>query len=196
MLHTLRLFLLAGGTLLLAACSVFRPAPPVYTNPDLPTRWEAEGKAAVRTTERGANVYFTWTQDGEDYRIIVRGPLGLGRAELNGRPGEVRLQADNLKNEVSARSLEDLLEMTTRRRAPVSHILHWMKAEAATPAARATRDAEGKLTRLKEDDWTIHYLEWSKEAPNLPRRLTIEGPDGKATVVIGLWRLNLEPVDP
>ncbi len=182
--------LLLAGSLLLAGCAS-RPTT-VWTNPALPRHWEAEGKAAVRTQKRGGNLYFTWTQTGEAYRIIVRGPLGLGRAELNGQPGEVRLQADNLKQEVSASSLEDLLEMTTQRRAPVSHALHWIKAEPGSPRALVERGPDGKLTRIREDGWTIDYLEWSEEAPNLPRKLVLEGPEGRATVIIGLWRLTPE----
>jgi outer membrane lipoprotein LolB len=180
--------------LLLSACSVFRTTPPVYTNPDLPQKWEAEGKAALRTANKGIHIYFTWTQDGDSYRIIVRGPLGLGRAELNGKPGEVSVQSDRLQNELRSDTLENLLETATGKRAPISHALHWLKAEAATPHAKASHDSNGKLTRLKEDGWTVDYLEWSKEAPNLPRRLIVEGPEGKATVVIGLWRLNLDPI--
>lgn len=176
--------------LLLTACA---SRPPVYTNPHLPPQWEAEGKAAVRGPERGTNVYFTWTQQGERYRIVVRGPLGLGRAELLGEPGQVRVTADNLPEEVSAGSLEELLEKTTRRQAPVSHALHWMRAEPATPRAALSRDPDGRLRQIREDGWTVDYLEWSPEAPNLPRKLTVQGPDGQATVVIGLWRLNLTP---
>lgn len=189
----MRLLVLVSSLSLLSACSVFRTAPPVYTNPDLPRQWEAEGKAALRSANKGVHIYFTWHQDDEQYRIIVRGPLGLGRAEINAKPGEVRIESDRLKQEVSADSLENLIGKLTGRRVPASHALHWMKAEAATPEARVSRDMAGKLTRIKEDGWTIHYLEWSKEAPNLPRRLTVEGPEGKATVVIGLWRLRLDP---
>ncbi len=190
LLARLVLCLLLTGSVLLSGCAS-RPAP-VWTNPALPERWEAEGKAAVRTANRGGNIYFTWTQKGEDYRIIVRGPLGLGRAELNGRPGTVRLQADNLASEVSASSLEELLELTTKRRAPVSHALHWIKAEPGSAKAELEYGPDGKLTRIKEEGWTIDYLEWSEEAPRLPRKLTLEGPEGKATVIIGLWRLTAE----
>ncbi|MGH8493011.1 MAG: lipoprotein insertase outer membrane protein LolB [Moraxellaceae bacterium] len=182
--------LLFAGSVLLAGCAS-RPTT-IWTNPALPERWEAEGKAAVRTQTRGGNIYFTWTQRGEDYRIIVRGPLGLGRAELNGRPGEVRLQADNLKQEVSASSLEELLETTTKHRGPVSAALHWIKAEPGSAKAIVERRPDGKLSRIKEEGWTVDYLEWSEEAPNLPRKLTLEGPEGKATVIIGLWRLTPE----
>lgn len=190
-MQRLRAALLAAPLLLTACAS--RPPVPVYTNPVLPLYWEAEGKAAVRTQDRGTNLYFTWTQHGPDYRIVVRGPLGLGRAELQGRPGLVRLNADGMENEVSASSPEELLEMTTRRQAPVSHALHWMKAEPATARARIVRDAQGRPLQIKEDGWTVDYLEWSEEAPLLPRRLTLAGPDGRATVVIGLWRLHLDP---
>lgn len=184
---------LSAGAGLVGCAS--RPPQPVYTNPVLPAHWEAEGKAAVRNDKRGSNLYFTWTQSGADYRIIVRGPLGLGRAELNGRPGEVRLLADGMEKEVSASSPEELLEMVVRRRAPVSHALHWMKAEPATARARITRDELGRPQRIREDGWTVDYLEWSEEAPRLPRRLSVEGPDGRATVVIGLWRLHLADTD-
>lgn len=191
----LRAALLAAPLALGLAGCASRPAAPVYTNPVLPQHWEAEGKAAVRNDKRGTNLYFTWTQSGPDYRLIVRGPLGLGRAELNGRPGAVRLMADGMEQEVSASSPEELLEMVTRRRAPVSHALHWMKAEPATARARITRDAQGRPQQIREDGWTVDYLEWSEEAPLLPRRLTVQGPDGRATVVIGLWRLHLAPAD-
>lgn len=176
--------------LLLGACASRAPQP-VYTNPVLPLHWEAEGKAAVRNAERGTNLYFTWTQHGTDYRLVVRGPLGLGRAELQGRPGAVRLLADGMASEVSASSPEELFEMLTRRRAPVSSALHWMKAEPAGARARIERDPEGRPLVIREDGWTVRYLEWSEEAPRLPRRLTVEGPDGRATVVIGEWRLHL-----
>lgn len=183
---------LLAAPLLLTACAS-RPPVPVYTNPVLPVYWEAEGKAAVRAQDRGTNLYFTWTQNGPDYRIVVRGPLGLGRAELLGRPGLVRLNADGMDQEVSASSPEELLEMMARRQAPVSHALRWMKAEPATARARIVRDTQGRPLQIKEDGWTIDYLEWSEEAPLLPRRLTVQGPDGRATVVIGLWRLTLDP---
>lgn len=186
-LPPLRLTLVLLLALLLGACAS-RPVA-VWTNPSLPAKWEAEGKAAVRTPERGSNIYFTWSQDGPDYRIIVRGPLGLGRAELNGKPGQVSLVADNLKQEVSAGSLEELLEKTTKRRAPVSHALHWLRAEPGSAKAELVRGQDGKLTEIREDGWTIRYLEWSEEAPNLPRKLTLSGPEGSATVIIGLWRL-------
>lgn len=186
-----RIAALGAASLVLAACAS-RPVT-VYTNPTLPEHWEAEGKAAVRGKDRGTNVYFTWTQSGPAYQIIVRGPLGLGRAEVRGQPGLVRLNADNLEQEVSANSLEELLEITTHRQAPVSHALHWIRAEPATPAAEISRTPDGKLLQIKEAGWTIDYLEWSQEAPNLPRRLTLQGPEGQATVVIGLWRLDLTP---
>jgi len=184
-----RLAALGAASLFLAACAS-RPVT-VWTNAALPAHWEAEGKAAVRTGDRGANVYFTWTQSGPAYRIVVRGPLGLGRAEVQGQPGLVRLSGDNVAGEVSAGSLEELLEITTRRQAPVSHALHWLKAEPATAAAELSHGPDGKLLQIREAGWTIDYLEWSPEAPKLPRRLTLQGPEGRATVVIGLWRLNL-----
>jgi outer membrane lipoprotein LolB len=179
----------AGLVLFLSACAS-RPPQPVYTNPNLPAHWEAEGKAAVRSKDRGGNVYFTWTQRGDDYHIILRGPLGLGRAELTGTPGEVTLTADNIEK-VSAGSLEEIVQTVTRRHAPVSNILHWIKAEPATPGAEINRDANGKISQIIEDGWTVNYIEWSAEAPNLPRKLTLAGPDGQATVIIGQWRLNL-----
>lgn len=190
-LRSLLMLLTVAGVAMLAGCAS-RPTA-VYTSPTLPERWEAEGKAAVRLQDKGSNVYFTWTQHGERYRIVVRGPLGLGRAELTGQPGLVTLNADNLDREVSASSLEELFEITTQRQAPVSHVLQWLLARPATETARVRRGPDGKLLQIQEAGWTIDYLEWSEEAPHLPRRLRAQGPEGQATVVIGLWRLQLGP---
>lgn len=186
------LFLFLSFSLFLGGC-VTRPIA-VWTNPGLPEHWEAEGKAAVRTAQRGGNIYFTWTQSGPDYHIVVHGPLGMGRAELTGAPDQVTLAGDNMQT-VSAGSLEDLLEITLHRRAPLSHALHWIRAEPGSPQADVQRGPDGKLTQIKEDGWTIKYLEWSEEAPNLPRKLTLAGPEGQATVIIGLWRLRPDAAD-
>ena len=192
LLQSWRLATRLGALLLFVSVSacVNRPTV-VWTNPGLPEHWEAEGKAAVRTDKRGGNIYFTWTQDGPNYHIVVRGPLGMGRAELTGSPEQVSLRADNLQP-ISAHSLEDLLEITAHRRAPLSHALHWIRAEPGSTKANLQYGPDGKLTRLQEDGWTINYLEWSEEAPNLPRKLTLSGPEGQATVIIGQWRLTPE----
>ncbi|HET8730031.1 MAG TPA: lipoprotein insertase outer membrane protein LolB [Moraxellaceae bacterium] len=191
MRHFLHRVAIMAVPLLLGACAT-HPTGPVYTNPVLPAHWEAEGKAAVRGHDHGTNLYFTWTQTGDTYHIVVRGPMGLGRAELNGAPGIVTLTADGQDQDISATSPEELLERTTHHQAPVSHAMHWMKAEPATAHAQIERDAQGRPRQIREDNWTVDYLEWSEEAPLLPRRLTLEGPDGRATVVIGLWRLHID----
>jgi outer membrane lipoprotein LolB len=175
--------------LLLAACASHPPRP--SSSQTMPGYWEAEGRAAVRAGEKGGSLYFTWTQTGDAYHIIVRGPLGLGRAELFGVPGLVTFS--NGQQEVSASSPEELLEKMAHREAPVSHAVHWLKAEPATAAALVTRGPDGKVREIKEDGWTVDYVDWSQEAPDLPHKFTLRGPDAQATVIVGLWRLAPPP---
>ena len=122
----------------------------------------------------------------------MRGPLGLGHAELTGEPGQVTLSSGD--TEVSADSPEDLLEKVAHRSAPVSYAMHWIKAEPASAAAEITRGPDGRLRQIREDGWTVDYVDWSEEAPALPHKLTISGPEAQATVIIGLWRLNPAPI--
>ena len=99
----------------------------------------------------------------------------------------------NGQEEVSASSPEELLEKMAHREAPVSHAVHWLKAEPATAAAEVTRGPDGKVREIREDGWTVDYVDWSREAPDLPHKFTLHGPDAQATVIVGLWRLAPPP---
>ncbi|MDP2226750.1 MAG: lipoprotein insertase outer membrane protein LolB [Moraxellaceae bacterium] len=179
-----RLVPLLLTALLISGCLSRPPAP---TSLQGLTHWQAEGKIGLRSASGGGNFLFVWRQDGERYRLALSGPLGVGRSELDVGPNGVVLHHAEL-GELTAASPEALLEQTTGHRAPVSLLAHWIKAEAASPAATLLRSDEGVLLHIKEEGWTAEFAEWQPGSSRLPRRILITGPDTRLTVFISGWQ--------
>lgn len=188
MLRALLLLLTLSG---LAGCAIQPPAPVIADTARM-THWQAEGKMGVRVADRGGNLYFTWSQNGELYTLALSGPLGAGRTELNGSPGGVILRNGDL-GEISASSPEVLLEAVTGYSAPVSYLAHWLKAEPATREAQVERGTDGRTLRIAEDGWIASFPVWDEAYPGLPRKILVTGPDTRLTVVISRWLPGAEP---
>lgn len=189
----LRLLLILAMAMLSACAS--RPLAPITLDPATLTHWQAEGKMGLRVADRGGNLSFTWSQEGESYTLALSGPLGAGRTELAGSPDGVILRNGEL-GELSASSPEVLLEAVTGYSAPVSYLAHWLKAKAATTGARIERDTEGRPLQIAEDGWIASFPLWDEMHPGLPRKILITGPDTRLTVVILRWQTGTPDTTP
>lgn len=170
---------------LLSGCGLHPPV--TVADPARLSHWLAEGKMGLRVADRGGNLYFSWLQEGTRYTLTLSGPMGAGRTELVGRPGEVTLRNGDI-DDITASSPEILLEAVTGYSAPVSHLAHWLKAQPATLEARIERDTEGRAREIVEDGWTATFTTWDDTYPTLPRKILITGPETRLTVVITGWQ--------
>ncbi|MGD2074389.1 MAG: lipoprotein insertase outer membrane protein LolB [Gammaproteobacteria bacterium] len=155
------------------------------------TRWQVQGRVAVRAGDEGWSANFDWHQQGEEYRIRLRGPFGQGAVELHGNAQGVWLRHAEGKR-VFARDPETLVEQETGWRLPVSGLRSWLLGlPAAEVQADYQWDAQGTLVQIEQAGWHIDYNRYQQSGPlRLPARLRLERDSLKLRFVIDNWRLS------
>ena len=150
--------------------------------------WAFRGRIAVKAGDEGFNGKFDWTQDGDAFSATVGGPLGVGRVRIAGDGRGVVLTD---KDGVATR-LEDA-EQELRWRygwtIPVDSLRYWALGipDPGVPASTEL-DADGRLARLEQGDWTVvisRYREAGGE--EMPRILTATSSDTRVRMVIDRW---------
>jgi outer membrane lipoprotein LolB len=186
--------------LLLAGCATRAPLPaPAAESAWLAhraalqalTHWQVQGRVAVRAGEEGWNAHFDWQQQGEDYRIRLRGPFGQGAVELHGNAGGVWLKHSD-RPEVFARDPETLLERETGWRLPVAGLSAWLRGlPVAELHADYQWDAHGALVEINQDGWHIDYARYQQNgALRLPVRVRLERDALQVRFVIDSWQTS------
>lgn len=156
--------------------------------------WRLNGRAAIKTAERGGNVHVDWQQHGpETYRITLSAPVtrqswrldvDRGMATVSGLPDGPLSGPDAAK----------LLLHATGWQLPLEPLRAWlMGLPAAAPPARAYMfdgdAASSGLVGLEQDGWRIRFQH--DDGQSLPRRIDAESDDGRASV-----RLIVESREP
>ena len=52
-----------------------------------------QGKIGVRTPQQSGSAFFTWAQQQDEFDIELTGILGVGKTQIQGKPGEVTLNS-------------------------------------------------------------------------------------------------------
>lgn len=151
-----------------------------------PDQFALQGKIGVRTAQQSGSAFFTWTQEQDQFDIELSGILGVGKTQITGRPGKVILNSAKA-GEITAATPEELLERATGWDAPITHLIQWVQAKPATALAKQTKDEQGRLSHLLEDQWDVS-LSYSEQA-TLPNKLILKqslenGTENRITMVI------------
>lgn len=146
---------LVAGSLMLSGCQQITPKTNELTqNSQAKIQFSLNGKIGVRSAQQSGSAFFTWDQQDENFAIELTGILGLGKTQIEGKPGQVTLNSAKT-GEISASSAEELLYRATGWQAPISHLIHWTQARPASINAQITRDASGRMLQLIEDGWQV-----------------------------------------
>lgn len=154
------------------------------------TDWQVQGRVGVRAGEDGWNASFDWQQQGDAYRIRLRGPFGQGAVELAGSAQGVWLtQAD--RPAVFARDAETLLQRETGWRLPVSGLSAWLRGLPRTAAhSEFSWDERGRLQQLDENGWRIDYLRYQQaHSLEMPARLDLHRDTLRVKFILDTWQV-------
>ncbi|CAM4125332.1 lipoprotein insertase outer membrane protein LolB [Acinetobacter pragensis] len=190
-MHTFSKFCLSVmtiSTLALAGCQQYiqpqeqHPAPAV----EAPDQFNLQGKIGVKTPQQSGSAFFTWVQEQDEFDIELSGILGVGKTQINGKPGEVTLNSAKT-GLISAATPEELLERATGWNAPITHLVKWVQAKPATRQAQLNKDSSGRIGQIIEDGWTVD-LNYSDNT-ELPNKLVLKqaletGKENRITMVI------------
>lgn len=152
--------------------------------------WQAQGKIAFRIGSRSQSAHFNWTNSGQDYHILLHGPLGQGAVRLQ-KSGQEHTLKDK-EGSWAANSAENLLRQRLGWTLPLSGLRHWIKAQAdpTLPLQTQERDPQtGRLNSLRQAGWHIQYLRYqSPPQHDLPRKIVAQFDDITLTLVIKSWQ--------
>ncbi len=177
--------------LALAGCATVPPgAIPARPARQTLNAFQIEGRLGVRRGEESFSANLYWQHGPDSDEIVLTSPLGQGLARLaSGNGGAVLVTADRRRFE--AATLDELSEQLFGFRLPVTALPHWIVGRAAGRGGAAERDAQGRLVRLSEREWTVELPAYESDSPDaLPSLVQLARDDIRVRLKIDQWSLN------
>lgn len=178
----------------LAACvTVPRSSLPVA---DLPSEWaereavlqswsrfDLRGKVSIAQGEESLVASLRWRQRGEQLRLSLDGPLGVGGAEWS---------FDSTRSDAVVAELEQRLGVAF----PIGSIRYWaLGVPDPLLEVQSVEVIAERLNALQQGGWSIRYLDYAP-VPGarfvLPKRLQLESAQVRVRLFIESW----EPLGP
>jgi outer membrane lipoprotein LolB len=174
------------GVLAMTGCQTLTQKPALTTPSQGVNQFNLQGKIGVKTPEQSGSAFFTWVQEQEKFDIELSGILGIGKTQITGQPGQVKLNSAKT-GEITAATPEELLKRATGWQAPITHIVNWVQAKPATLNAKIEKDDQKRISQINEDGWNVN-LSYNGNA-NLPNKLILQqqlesGKENRITMVI------------
>ncbi|WP_434212247.1 lipoprotein insertase outer membrane protein LolB [[Pseudomonas] boreopolis] len=153
--------------------------------------WSFQGRAAIAKGRNGGSGRVDWQQRGEVYRIQLSAPVTRQSWTLDGdlRTGSGRLEGLAGGPRAGADAEQVLLEATGWR-IPVNQLPGWVRGQVAEGQGEVDFDADGRPRTLRQQGWTIEFLEWypaQDGRPALPRRIEAGSGDAKVRLMLDQW---------
>ena len=191
---TIESVILCVAVLLLTACSTPRVAKYPVADPaagrtDLLAieDWSFKGKMAVKSDQGNANLRVAWTQNNEEFDLILSGLLGQVIARVKGEEGDVAVTTAEHGKMVSE-DAESLFSEIWGWQLPVSQIPYWVRGLPAPDLPlQADYDSHGLLEELQQLGWQVRYLRYEGQ---LPVRLELIRSEVKLLLVVKEWTLK------
>jgi outer membrane lipoprotein LolB len=199
----LRSFLLAAIVALTGCASLAPSTAPV--DPDAQSRHQRKledisafslsGRMAVQTEKRGFSGSLRWrhTEDGDHFALYS--PLGTQVADINANKDGVTLTTNDRKT-YKADNAETLLQQTMGWSLPLTGLSDWIIGRPTSSAYEViSRDAQGRLVRLKQDGWDIEYPTYQTvDGTDLPGKVILRSPQLDLKLLVERWgTLSREP---
>ncbi|MDD2702031.1 MAG: lipoprotein insertase outer membrane protein LolB [Sideroxydans sp.] len=175
-------------SLLLSACAT---TPVIVQRPaaaDAP--FTINGRIAMIQPDRRDSAGLRWTHDAASDEVLLLSPLGQAVARITADAQGVMLEADGEKH--MAPDAESLTQQLLGWQLPLSGLRYWV---AALPAPNeefsSEQDAQGRMSVLYQQGWTIHYTRYAGEARDaLPLRLSLQRAGMEVRVLIDEWEMQ------
>ncbi|HEY9146211.1 MAG TPA: lipoprotein insertase outer membrane protein LolB [Thiobacillus sp.] len=172
--------------LLLGGCASVSSVPPAVEAPFRSGNWTLQGRIGVLSDEQNLSGQIHWQHREDRDELLMTSPLGQGVARIVRNGEGVTLEMPNQPTR-HARDTDTLTREALGYVLPVTGLTWWVQARPAPGHAfEATRDASGRLAQLKQDGWTIDYLQYAADAR--PRKLTVAREGLEIRLVADSWQ--------
>ena len=177
--------------LLLGACSAIPPDQTTQhsaTDPSGITNFELRGRLGMRGS---GSATLNWSQAGDFYRIVLLGPFGSGRIEIEGDKDSA-VWRDNNGKFASTNDPEQFLLERLGWTLPLDSLRFWIRGLASPEEPIDQFKLElGQLRMLRQNGWLLRIDRYQDvRGLQLPGRLVLEKEDQHLTLLIGNWTLR------
>ncbi|HUW52652.1 MAG TPA: lipoprotein insertase outer membrane protein LolB [Rhodanobacter sp.] len=154
--------------------------------------WVLQGRLGVSDGRNGGSGSFSWTQDGEQYEFVLRGPAISGvNFRLSGGPDGALLEG--LKHgPLRGPDAEALMRKALGWEVPLHDLRAWVLGLRADSGAARLRFGTNRLpSLLQQDGWVVDYREWdTMRRPPLPKKVYAEKLPYKVRLSIESWHFQ------
>jgi outer membrane lipoprotein LolB len=154
--------------------------------------WTLQGRLGVSDGKTGGTGSFSWSQNGDQYEFVLRGPAisgmnfrlsgGADGALLEGlEPGPLR-----------GPDAEALMRKALGWEVPLRDLRAWVLGlRADNGQAELSFGADRLPSLLQQDGWTVDYREWDEaRQPPLPKRVFAQKLPYKVRLSIESWQFH------
>lgn len=152
--------------------------------------WELSGAMAAKSASKGWTASLNWLQQGPNqYQMRLYGPLGGGTVLVE-KKGAAVTYVDGPQR-VSSTNPDELLQKQTGIRLPVRNLYYWVRGLPAPGSVQASQhDANGNLTALSQNGYTIHYGGYrTVNNISLPSKVQLQGHGTTIKLVVKHWQV-------
>ncbi|MEW6118527.1 MAG: lipoprotein insertase outer membrane protein LolB [Pseudomonadota bacterium] len=170
--------------LLLVACTSV-PVLPSLPSATPASRWTLAGRIGIQSEAQSLSGNLRWQHRPDFDELLLASPLGQGVARIERTYNGVMLDVPGEALRM-APDAEALTRDALGYALPLAGLVWWVQAlpDPARPF-EANRDASGRLERLKQDGWTIDYLQY---VDTRPRKLTLNREGLEIRLVADEWQ--------
>jgi outer membrane lipoprotein LolB len=151
--------------------------------------WTLRGRLGVVSANDGGSGSFTWTQDGDRYEFVLRGPLSGKSFRLSGGADGALLEGVDggpLRGADAQVLLRDALGWDV----PLRDLRAWVLGLRADGGPAELSFGSNRLPALlRQDGWAVDYRQWdTSRTPPLPLKVFAERAPYKVRLSIDAWQ--------
>lgn len=177
---------------LLSGCSSLPSTPATVSRPAQAesASFALNGRIAVRHNGERNSAGVRWTHTTQSDEVLLMNPLGQTAVRVY-RDGTGASLEDGEKR-YRAEDAESLMQQVLGWQLPLSGLHHWVLGLAAAGSpAQIERDANGRITVLRQDGWEVRYLRHADDKPDsLPMRLQLSREGLQIQLPIDEWEIR------
>jgi outer membrane lipoprotein LolB len=154
--------------------------------------WVMHGRLGVSDGKDGGSGSFSWTQNGDHYEFVLRGPAISGADfRLSGDPSQAVLEGMK-SGPIHGPDAEALMRKALGWEVPLRDLRAWVLGLRADSGPAELSFGDNHLpSLLQQDGWTVDYREWDAgRQPALPTKVYAEKAPYKVKLSIESWQFQ------
>ena len=152
--------------------------------------WTLRGRLGVVSANEGGSGSFTWTQDGDRYEFVLRGPLSGKSFRLSGNADGALLEGVD-GGPLRGADAQTLLRGALGWYVPLRELRAWVLGLRADSGPAELSFGTDRLPAvLRQDGWVVDYRQWdTTRMPPLPLKVFAERAPYKVRLSIDAWQI-------